>query len=320
MHARHCRLKDPSSTFPLLVDPQSLPATLLHPVLALGNFDGLHRGHQAVIEAALDMGGRLGRPVALLTFEPHPRDFFSTGLKLFRLTDVPAKAELSRRLGLDAMIVLEFDAALAARPAGRFIEEWLVGRLTCSGVAVGFDFQFGQKRSGTPASLAEAGRSLGFEVVVVPERQEHGEAISSTLIREKLGCGEVEAANVLLGHAWFVIGTVLHGRKVGRTIGYPTLNLRLADNCGLKHGIYAVRVRFDGASHDGVASFGRRPTFDDGAPLLEVFVFDFDGDLYGRSIEVSFASFLREEERFDTVDALVAQMDLDSATARHLLR
>ena len=293
------------------------------PVLAIGNFDGLHRGHRAVTDAALEMGKRLGRPVVLLTFEPHPRVFFRPDVPLFRLTDKAAKARLAARLGLDGMIVLTFDEALATESADAFIKDILIGRLGLSGAVVGFDFQFGAKRAGTPQSLAEAGSRLGFSIEIIQEQKEGSEGISSTLIRAKLGEGDVAEANRLLGHEWFIVGEVIHGRKVGRTIGYPTANIRLADDCGLRHGIYAVRLTLDGKSddkiHAAVASFGRRPTFDNGAPLLEVFVFDFAGDLYGKTVEVAFVGFIRGEEKFDGVEALVVQMDRDSAVAREML-
>lgn len=296
-----------------------MPERLSRPVLAIGNFDGLHRGHRAVTDAALAMGRTLGRPVVLLTFEPHPRAFFRPDVPLFRLTDTAAKARLAERLGLDGMIVLSFDRALASESADAFIADILIGRLGLTGAVVGFDFQFGARRAGTPQSLAEAGARLGFSVEIVPEQKEGDEGISSTLIRAKLGEGDVAEANRLLGHDWFIVGEVIHGRKVGRTIGYPTANIRLAEDCGLKHGIYAVWLTLGGRRLPGVASFGRRPTFDNGAPLLEVFAFDFDGNLYGETVEVAFVGFIRGEEKFDSVEALVAQMDRDSANARALL-
>ncbi|MBY0612363.1 MAG: bifunctional riboflavin kinase/FAD synthetase [Beijerinckiaceae bacterium] len=296
-----------------------MPERLSRPVLAIGNFDGLHRGHRAVTEAALAMGRTLGRPVVLLTFEPHPRAFFRPDVPLFRLTDTAAKTRLAERLGLDGMIVLNFDRALASESAVAFITDILIGRLGLTGAVVGFDFQFGARRAGTPQSLAEAGARLGFSVEIVPEQKEGGEGISSTLIRTKLGEGDIAEANRLLGYTWFIVGEVIHGRKVGRTIGYPTANIRLRDDCGLKHGIYAVWLTLAGRRLPGVASFGRRPTFDNGAPLLEVFVFDFNGDLYGETMEVAFVGFIRGEEKFDSVEALVARMDRDSEAARALL-
>ena len=302
-----------------LENPLALPASLLDPVIAIGNFDGLHRGHAAVIDRAVAMGQRLGRPTALLSFEPHPRVYFRPDLALFPLTDRNAKARLAERQGLEGLITLTFDAGLAAKTAEAFVDEILVRRLAISGAVVGFDFHFGAKRVGTPQFLAEAGQRFGFMVEIVPKQQAGGVEISSTLIREKLEAGEIKAANALLGHDWFVVGTVLHGQKIGRSIGYPTANLRLADECRLRHGIYAVRLTVEGETLPGVASFGRRPTFDNGAPLLEVFVFDFSGDLYDKIVEVTFVDFIREELKFDRVEALVEQMDRDSAAARRVL-
>ncbi len=302
-----------------LQNPLQLPTKLQGLVLAIGNFDGLHRGHRSVVDRAIRMGERLRRPVALLSFDPHPRLFFQPGLQLFHLSTGGAKARLAERAGLDALITLDFNAELASKTADEFIQQILVDRLAISGAVVGFDFQFGAKRSGNADLLVQAGKRLGFAVEVVPEFKDATEEISSTIIRSKLAAGDVATANRLLGYEWFVIGEVLHGRKVGRTIGYPTANLRLAEDCGLKHGIYAVRFTVDGKTHSGVASFGRRPTFDNGAPLLEVFVFDFNGDLYGKIVEVAFVGFIRVEAKFETVDTLVAQMDRDSAEARRLL-
>ena len=303
-----------------LENPLDLPVSLSRPVLGIGNFDGLHRGHAAVIDRAVEMGRSLGRPSALLSFEPHPRLYFKPDLALFPLTDRRAKALLAERQGLSGLITLTFDAALAAKSAEAFVEEILIARLAISGAVVGFDFHFGARRAGTPQYLAEAGQRYGFMVEIVPEQQVGGVEISSTLIRAKLEAGEVKAANALLGHEWFVVGEVLHGQKIGRSIGFPTANLRLADECRLRHGIYAVRLGVDGRTMPGVASFGRRPTFDNGAPLLEVFVFDFSGDLYGKTVEVTFVDFLREERKFDSVDALVDQMNEDSAAARRVLQ
>jgi riboflavin kinase/FMN adenylyltransferase len=301
-------------------DPERLPAALDGAIMAIGNFDGLHRGHKAVIEAALAMGRRLDRPVALLSFEPHPRRFFRPDQPMFRLTGEAAKARLAERYGLDAVITLTFDAALAARTAEAFVDEILVARLHIGGAVIGFDFQFGARRGGNAAFLAEAGKRHGFPVEIIPELRDAAEEISSTLIRGKLEQGDVAGANMLLGYEWFVLGEVIHGRKLGRSINYPTANIRLDEDCGLRHGIYAVRIQFEGVSRDGVASFGRRPTFDNGAPLLEVFVFDFDGDLYGRLVEVTFVGYIRDEAKFDSVEALVRQMDADSARAREMLR
>ena len=312
-----------SGSFLALRDPAAPQPGLTRPVVAIGNFDGVHRGHRGLIARAVALGRRLGRPVAALTFEPHPSDFFAGRSVIFRLTPPQAKALALSRLGLDGVITFSFDAALAGLPALDFVDEILVRRLEVSGVVVGDDFHFGKARAGTPAFLREAGTRAGFAVEIVTRiaADEEGslEAVSSTSIRKALEMGDVRRAAHLLGHPWTVVGEVLHGRKLGRTLGYPTANLALDASTRLRHGIYAVRVEIEGARREGVASFGSRPTFDDGPPLLEVFVFDFSGDLYGKSVAVEFVDFLRAEAKFDGIAPLVAQMKRDEAQARAIL-
>jgi len=308
-----------TSPFAVCTTAGPLPAVLARPVVAIGNFDGLHRGHGAVIAATRSLAATLGRPAAVLTFEPHPRAFFAPGRPLFRLTPPAVKLAILERMHLAGAIVLPFDAGLAATTASAFVDDLLVGRMQVSGVVVGHDFHFGKGRSGSPAFLAERARAFGFPVAVVAPVGGNSAPISSSLVRAALGAGAVGAANALLGYRWFVRGEVIHGDKRGRDLGYPTANIRLDADCGLRHGIYAVRARIGRAVHHGVASFGRRPTFDDGAPLLEVYVFDIAGDLYGLEMDVEFAGWIRGEERFASVEALIAQMDRDSAEARVLL-
>lgn len=304
----------------LLRDPRALPGRLARPVIAIGNFDGLHRGHRAIIDKTLVLARHLSRPSAILTFEPHPRDFFGRGEPVFRLTPLAEKTEIAERLGLDALIVLTFDAAMAKMEAEEFIAEWLVARLGIAAVMVGTDFRFGARRLGTSALLEREGRRLSFDVEILPEVAAQGAGrVSSSAVRKALEAGDIAQASELLGHRWFVAGEVRHGEKRGRELGFPTANLRLDASCRLRHGIYAVRVLIDGQLHDGVASFGRRPTFDNGAPLLEVFVFDFSGDLYGKSIDVEFVSWIRPEVKFDSVEALIARMREDVVAARGLL-
>lgn len=295
------------------------PPALARPVLAIGNFDGVHRGHLAVIGAARRMAQRLGRPAAALTFEPHPRAVFQPHLPLFRLTPGAQKLAELARAGLDGAIVMAFDPALAAIPAEAFVEDILVGRFGASGVVVGFDFHFGRARTGSPAFLREAGARLGFPVEVVEPTLDEGDPVSSTAIRNALAAGLVGHAAHMLGRAWSVRGEVRHGDKRGRVLGFPTANLVLPPGTELAFGIYAVRALVDGLPVDGVASYGRRPTFDNGAPLLEVNLFDFSGDLYGREIEVSLHNYLRPELKFASIDALVAQMEKDAAMARATL-
>jgi riboflavin kinase/FMN adenylyltransferase len=289
-------------------------------VVAMGNFDGVHLGHRAVINAAIEMGRANGRPALALTFEPHPRRFFSPHSPQFRLTDETAKLRLLAGTGLDGAVVLTFDKGRAETPAQDFIHHDLIGRLGVSGIAVGYDFHFGKGRVGSPGLLVSEAPRLSIEVDVQPHIDIEERPVSSTAIREALAEGQIDEATVMLGGPWFVTGEVIHGEKRGRDLGYPTANIRLDRDCGLKHGIYAVRVaRGRGANRvlvDGVASFGRRPTFDNGAPLLEVFLFDFRGSLYGETLDVAFIGYIREELKFTDVDALVRQMDQDSAKAR----
>jgi riboflavin kinase/FMN adenylyltransferase len=288
-------------------------------VVAIGNFDGVHRGHRSVIDFAMKRAAAAGKPSAVLTLEPHPRSYFRPDVPLFRLTEERQKLRLLASTGLDGAVVLTFDAALAGLPAEQFVSEILVGRLGVSGVAIGFDFHFGQGRGGSPAFLTEAGTRYGFPVDVAPKLEDEGRPVSSGTIRTALEAGRVVEAAELLGYPWFVSGEVIHGEKRGREMGFPTANLRLDPACGLKHGIYAVRVGIGAERYDGVASFGRRPTFDNGAPLLEVFLFDFSGDLYGQVIDVALMGWIRPEEKFASMDALMAQMNLDAERARDAL-
>jgi riboflavin kinase/FMN adenylyltransferase len=288
-------------------------------VVAIGNFDGVHRGHRAVIAAAQARARALGRPAAALTFEPHPRSFFRPDEPVFRLTDERAKLRLLAGTGLDGAIVLPFDAALAGLSAADFVARILVGRFAVAGVAIGFDFHFGLNRAGSPDYLAAQGAKLGFAVDVVPRFEDNGRPVRSGPIRAALAAGRIAEANELLGYPWFVSGTVVHGDKRGRELGYPTANLRLDPGCALAHGIYAVRVGVGEHRYDGVASFGRRPMFDQGTVLLEAFLFDFSGDLYGEVIDVAFVDWIRPELKLDSVDELVRRMDEDSRLARAAL-
>jgi len=285
-------------------------------VVAMGNFDGVHLGHRAVIAAALKMGKVRGRPALAVTFEPHPRRFFSPTTPQFRLSDETAKLRLLAGTGLAGAVIMTFDKNRAGTTAQDFIHHDLIERLGISGIAVGYDFHFGKGRVGSPSLLAAEGPRLGIEVDVQPHVDIDERPVSSSAIRSALAEGQIEDATAMLGGPWFVTGEVIHGEKRGRELGYPTANIRLDHNCGLKHGIYAVRAGRGEERFDGVASFGRRPTFDNGAPLLEIFLFDFNGDLYGQALDIAFIGFIREESKFDSVDALIRQMDDDSARAR----
>jgi riboflavin kinase/FMN adenylyltransferase len=301
-------------------DGEATPPALAGAVVAIGNFDGVHRGHRALIDTARRLAAAAGRPAAVLTFEPHPRAFFAPDTPLFRLTPEPEKLHLLARFGLDGAFVRGFDGALAGLSAEDFVGVLLRDTLRAAGVVVGHDFHFGRGREGTPERLEALARAHGMDCAVVPVVADGGEPVSSSAIRRALAAGEVARANALLGYRWFVEAPVSHGAKRGRTLGYPTANMRLPEACGLRHGIYAVRMALpDGRVQPGVASFGRRPTFDDGAPLLETFLFDFSGDLYGQAVRVELAGWIRGEERFASAEALVERMNLDAQEARALL-
>lgn len=296
------------------------PPALLGGHVAIGNFDGMHRGHRAVLAAAIEPAHAAGRAALALTFEPHPRTFFRPSDPVFRLTPPPLKTELLRLAGVDGIASLDFTAELASLSAEDFVREVLVRRLEPRAVVVGYDFHFARRREGTPQRLSELGGTYGFETIFVSPVG--GEMpVSASVIRTALGDGEIETANRLLGYRWLVEGAVEHGAKRGRELGYPTANIALDPACRLRFGIYAVRVQIadTGEVLGGVASFGRRPMFDNGAALLEVFLFDFSGDLYGRTLRVEFLRFLRGEEKFDGIDALLAQMDRDSLSARTVI-
>lgn len=300
-------------------DPSSLPETLRGGAVAIGNFDGVHRGHRAVLERTTAIAAGAGVPALALTFEPHPRSFFRPHEPVFRLTPSDLKAELLAKLGFDAVVEMTFNADLAAIGAEDFVADILVARLGVSHVVVGHDFHFGRKRAGTPQLLTELGGRHGFAVTVVPAAGTGETVFSSSRVREFLAEGRVEDAAGILGYEWRTRGAVRHGARRGRDLGFPTANIQLPANAELRHGVYAVRVSVDGVTHNGVANFGRRPQFDNGQPLLEVYIFDFAGDLYGKTADVSFVAFLREEARFDSVSALIEQMNEDARQARQRL-
>ena len=308
----------PAKPFAVIRDRD--PGALYGAVVAIGNFDGVHRGHRTVIGAALARAAALGTKAAALTFAPHPRRYFQPDVPLFNLSSERDKLRLLAATGLDGAIVMRFDAELAATSAQDFVEKILVGRFGVAGATIGFDFHFGQKRQGSPQYLAEQGARLGFAVDIVPPLEDEGRPVSSGAVRAALSEGKVVEAAELLGAPWFVSGEVIHGEKRGREFGFPTANIRLDPACGLKHGIYAVRMAVAGKRYDGVASFGIRPMFDAGAPLLEVFLFDFNGDLYGESVGVAIVGWIRPELKFASIDDLKRLMVADAAQARDTLK
>jgi riboflavin kinase/FMN adenylyltransferase len=287
------------------------PGALRGGVVAIGNFEGVHRGHCVVIDKAIGLARSLGRPASVLTFEPHPRAFFRPDEPVFRLSDECAKVRLLEATDLDGVIFLRFDQELAGLAAEDFVSHVLCDRLAISGAVIGFDFHFGKGRKGSPEFLTAEGKRRGFVVEIVPEVGSAGRRYSSGAVRSALVAGNIADAADLLGYPWFVSGVVQHGDARGRTLGFPTANIALDTGCQLRHGIYAVRV--------GVASFGRRPTFDNGAVLLEVFLFDFAGDLYGRKVDVAFIGWIRPELKFASADELIARMHEDARAARAAL-
>ena len=299
---------------------REIPASLKGAVLAIGNFDGVHRGHQAVLLAARRIADKEGRPAGAVIFEPHPREFFAPDQPFFRLTPLPIKLELLQGLGLDQTFVIPFDAELAALSAEAFAREVVAKGLGASHLVVGYDFTYGRGRSGTTQELAALGRSLGFGVDVVSPVEEDGQAFSSSRIREHLRQGEVKEAAEDLGYWWRVRGTVERGAGRGKGLGFPTANLALEPGQDIAHGIYAVRVEHGGRRYHAAGYVGPRPTFGDGQAVLEVYLFDYAGDLYGQEVEIEFIAYLRGDEAFASPEALAAQMREDCVGARAVLQ
>ncbi|HVY90617.1 MAG TPA: riboflavin biosynthesis protein RibF [Hyphomonadaceae bacterium] len=289
--------------------------------IALGNFDGLHAGHRAVIESAREAAVHLGSRLGVATFEPPPRRFFQPDAPPFRLM-TPVRREIAlRSLAVDEIHLLRFDASMAAMTDREFCERVLKGEVGASSVSVGFDFRFGKNRMGDAASLKRHGADLGFEVRIVEEVASGGEKVSSSRIREAIERGDMAAAARDLGGCWIVDAVVEHGEKRGRELGFPTANMQLGEIVHPAHGIYAVWAREDGEPRwrPGVASFGRTPTTGLRDALLEVVMFGFGGDLYGKRVHTAFVKHLRPEKKFDGLDALVAAMKQDEAEARAVL-
>jgi len=298
----------------------AVPEALRGGIVALGNFDGFHEGHQAVVGRAIARARAEGRPALVATFDPHPVRFFKPDLPPFRLTSLDQRQRLFGAAGADAMIVFHFDRALASVTAEDFVTDWLVRRIGAAGVATGEDFTFGKGRGGNVEVLKRLGAAHGLSVDAVAPVLAGDEPVSSSAIREALQAGDCETATRLLTRPFAIEGVVEHGDKRGREIGYPTANISLGKYLRPRFGIYAVRGRLpDGRLLDGAANLGIRPMFDPPQELLEPYFFDFSGDLYGQTIEVDLISFIRPEQKFDSLDALTAQMDRDCADARRRL-
>jgi riboflavin kinase/FMN adenylyltransferase len=300
---------------------QRIPDELHGAILALGNFDGFHQGHQAVVGTAIDWAKAEGRPAVVATFDPHPMRYFRPDTEPFRLTTLDQREEFFAEAGADAMLVIHFDASIAGMSAEHWVQDIIHSHLHTAGVVTGQDFTFGKDRGGNAASLKELGAGLGIATrSVEPVHDMHG-PISSSRIREALRQGDCDTALWLLTRPYAIRGVVEHGDKVGRTIGFPTANMQMGSYLRPRYGIYAVKGRLaDGRTVKGAANVGIRPTFDPPKELLEPFFFDFGEDIYGQEIEVEFHHFLRPEKKFGSLDALTSQMKLDCENARKLLR
>ncbi|WP_282607496.1 bifunctional riboflavin kinase/FAD synthetase [Pelagibius sp. Alg239-R121] len=306
----------------------SVPAEARGAVVAIGNFDGVHLGHQAVLAQARAIADRLDTSLAVLTFEPHPRSVFKPDLPTFRLTPLPAKVEALKSVGVDHVFVLDFTPDFSKRSAEDFMTGVLQSDLGARHIVVGWDFCFGHKRGGDAALLTRRGADLGFGVTVTEAVKTGDQQVySSSRIRECLLAGDLSGAAALLGRPWEVDGMVLHGDKRGRTIGVPTANLSMEAYMHPNLGVYAVRAGMKGGDDgsgiynwvDGVANLGRRPTVEGSRVQLEVHLFDFDEDLYGRFLRVQLIEFLRGEKKFDGLDSLKAQITSDCEQARRIL-
>ena len=321
-------------TIDIIRDWRDLPASQRGAAAALGAFDGVHRGHQAVIASAREAADRLGAPLAVVSFDPHPRRWFQPDAAPFRLMTAGQMARALEPLGVERLYLLPFDADMAAMSDEAFAVDVLSGRpqaaqgavghkdgLGLAHASVGFDFTYGKGRTGSPDGLARIGRRLGFPVAVTERVDDAGGLkLSSSAVREALNAGDMPRAQAILGRPFAIEGEVVHGEKRGRTIGVPTANVRLGDYMRPAYGVYATRTRLpDGRVIDGVANLGVRPMFEIAEPLLEVWLFDFAEELYGQVVETELVALLRGEMKFDGLDALKAQIDADAAAARAVL-
>jgi riboflavin kinase/FMN adenylyltransferase len=303
----------------------TVPPDMRGAAVAIGNFDGLHKGHQALLRSALDEAAKLGVRTGIVTFEPHPRSVFQPEQPLFRLSPPPLKAALVKSFGANFCAVIPFDRDLAAMEAEDFVTRYLVDKLGIAHIVSGYDFHFGKGRRGNPQLLAALGKQHGFGVTTVEQvtREDGASPYSSSSIRAALRAGHIEAANSQLGYRWTIVGTVVEGDRRGRTIGFPTVNIMLEPGMEPCHGIYAVRVRDlsadRGKVHAGAAYFGWRPTFDTDRVFLEVYLLGFEGDLYGHELAIEFAGMVRPDQKFASLDELIIQMKRDCEDVEQLL-
>lgn len=302
--------------FLALNDSDPFPLSLRKAVIAIGNFDGMHRGHQAVIGRACALAKAEGRVALALTFEPHPRSFFQPEAPVFRLTGLPEKLLLLETLGLNGAIVKDFNAQLASMEPQGFFDVLLRRELEAAHLVVGEGFHFGKNRAGTPQLLQKLAKDAGVSVTFVSPERDGGEVISSSRIRAGLEGGDIETASHLLGYRWFVAGEVIHGDKRGRALGVPTANIAMPEHFGLKHGVYAGRACVGGFWFGAALHFGARLQFGGGPALLEAHLLDFSGELYGKTLRIEFMQYLRIEQKFEDTGALARQMQADIDQAR----
>jgi riboflavin kinase/FMN adenylyltransferase len=300
------------------------PKTCRNAVVVIGNFDGVHLGHRAVLREAADIAQGIGAKVGVITFEPHPREFFAADAPSFRLTPLRPKARLLEELGIDFLLAVHFDKAFSEKSAEEFIEDILVDGLAVQYVVIGYDFVFGYRRRGNADLLRDYAARRGFGLKIIDPVRRDEEVYSSTRIRNYLKNGNPRAAAELLGHFWEIDGRVIEGDKRGRTIGFPTANIETQGYIEPAHGVYAVKcaIEEDGgrpAWRDGVANLGVRPTVGGESVLLEVHLFDFEGDLYGKHMRIALIDHVRPEAKFDGLDALKAQIARDCEAAREIL-
>ncbi|GAA0192685.1 riboflavin kinase/FMN adenylyltransferase [Brevundimonas nasdae] len=302
-------------------DWRGLPDALKGAAVAVGAFDGVHRGHQAVIAGAKAAAERLGAPLGVVSFDPHPRRWFQPDAAPFGLMTADQMAEALGPLGVDILYLLPFDAEMAGMSDSGFAERVLAQGLGIRHAGVGFDFTFGKGRSGSPEALRTYGERLGFTVSVAERLDDaDGLKLSSSAVREALKAGDMARAAAILGRPFAIRGEVIHGDKRGRTIGVPTANIELNGYMRPAYGVYAVRTRLpDGRVIDGVASLGVRPMYALETPLLEVWLFDFDEEIYGQTVDTQLIAWLRGEEKFDGLEALKVQIDADAKAARAAL-
>ncbi len=306
------------TTVPIVTELAALPSAWRGAAVALGNFDGVHKGHAAVIAQAVAAAKNISAPALVISFEPHPRRFFRPQDPPFRLTPLPAKAQALAQLGVDGLVALTFDAALAQMSATQFVEQVLQQALQVRSIAVGYDFVFGHNRVGNAAFLQAQFKDAVTEVPAMADA--NGRVWSSTLVRDYLLAGDTRAAAHVLGRWWSMAGVVEHGDKRGRQLGFPTANINMGEYLRPHFGVYAARINLNGVAYNGVANIGQRPTVGGTAERLEVHIFDFDQDIYGEVLTVELIEFLRPEQKFANLDHLKQQIAEDAASSRNVLK